>query len=278
MKFGPSSTDREAWLEARRHVVTATDAYKLLRGRYDTVRREKDSPSNWEGNRYTEHGRAREAVIMQEVEAEHGIRPNSRLVYGADERHAATPDGISDDGTLIAEVKTTKHGWDSIRSAPPEYYSQVQWQLHVTGAARCLFAWEVHDGFVPGWPEHEWVERDETHIGELVNAADRFLAGDARDEDPELELLIEEYARELERFETAQAFLEDAKTRIRKHVGDDPFEYKGAAGSVVLSRTKGRETFDRKRFEQDHPDLAREYVKVGAPGERFVVKPRKEEE
>jgi predicted phage-related endonuclease len=89
----------------------------------------------------------------------------------------ATPDGLSLDNVAIAEIKTTGKDWNP-EKIPVQYRRQVQWQLHVTGARQCVFAWmlrEERDGaFMPAWFEPRVVvmERDEEMIASLVKVAD----------------------------------------------------------------------------------------------------------
>ena len=88
----------------------------------------------------------------------------------------ATPDGLSLDHTVIAEIKTTGKPLDVI---PIRYRRQIQWQLHVTDAERCLFAYELRlqgpEGFVPGFDvQTQWVERDDRQIAELIATAEQL--------------------------------------------------------------------------------------------------------
>jgi len=78
-------------------------------------------------------------------------------------------------------VKTTVGTGGTEKSIPIQYRRQVQWQLYVTGASRCVFGWvlreEQEDGtFVRGWFELKIVifERDEKMIEELVEVAERL--------------------------------------------------------------------------------------------------------
>ena len=80
---------------------------------------------------------------------------------------------------MIAEIKTTGKDWaDGV--IPIQYRRQVQWQLYVTGAERCLFAWmkriEVDGVFAPAWfePESLWMERDEGMIEVLRDTAEEL--------------------------------------------------------------------------------------------------------
>jgi hypothetical protein len=85
---------------------------------------------------------------------------------------------LSLDHTLIAEIKTM--GTD--REKPPlDHVRQMQWQMFVTDAEKCLYAWQlrvdVPGGFAPGWiePRSVWVERDEKMIADLVKVAERLI-------------------------------------------------------------------------------------------------------
>lgn len=169
------SSDRIAWLRARSQGVTATDAAKLsTRRSVETVARDKFSLRGFSGNAFTEHGRAREPHIASWVHDHFSLAPSDALFHSVpDRRHLATPDCISDDGTVLAEIKTTCKPFDRI---PKSYLRQIWWQQYVLGAERTLFVWEEHFEFVPvGRPKHQWVERDEDEIAALVDRADLLL-------------------------------------------------------------------------------------------------------
>lgn len=125
-----------------------------------------------------------EPVIMRYAHQEHGILPSDWLLAAEVNRlHIATPDGLSPDHALIAEVKTTGTDWGD--RIPIKYRRQVQWQLHVSDAERCLFLWQLRvpddaGWFYLGWlePKHKWIERDPKMIEELVGVADRLLSLD----------------------------------------------------------------------------------------------------
>jgi hypothetical protein len=95
--------------------------------------------------------------------------------------HTATPDGLSLDHHTIAEVKTTGRDWGTWSKVPIHYRRQVAWQLHVSGASRCVFAWllrgEAASGqFVPMWfePKVVVVDRDQEVITHLISVADQL--------------------------------------------------------------------------------------------------------
>jgi hypothetical protein len=60
---------------------------------------------------------------------------------------------------------------------------QIQWQLYVTGADHCLFAWwlreESPNGFIPAWlePKTLIVQPDEEHIKSLMITAEQLWEG-----------------------------------------------------------------------------------------------------
>lgn len=130
------------------------------------------------GNRYTDHGKAREPEIARWVAATHGIQPSSALFHSEYERrHLATPDGLAstEDGRVIlSEIKTTNKSW---RSIPRHYLRQVWWQQYVLGAERTLVVWEQHNDFVPldDEPLCRWVDRDEREINTLVTMANALI-------------------------------------------------------------------------------------------------------
>jgi hypothetical protein len=174
-------TDYEGWLNARRYGVTATQVatastpagFEKAAVDFLTEHREPDNP-------YMEFGRVWESHIADFVNAVYEVRPNEWLIRGDNTTHLATPDGLSDDGKVIGEYKTTGKDWGTVEKLPVRYRRQVQWQLHVTGAESCVVAWlvreEVDGVFVPATfePKCGVVGRDEEMIEGLVATADRL--------------------------------------------------------------------------------------------------------
>jgi putative phage-type endonuclease len=169
----------EGWLRARRDGVTATQVAKAATpaGLEQAVIDYRQDFVEFE-NPYMTFGKEMEPVISRTVHTKYGILPNEWLIRHANHpHHLATPDGLSLDHELISEVKTTGQDWED-KSIPIQYRRQVQWQLHVTGAKRCLFAYmkrlEVDGVFAPAWfePKCLWIERDEDMIGALIITAE----------------------------------------------------------------------------------------------------------
>lgn len=179
-RFIARSSEREAWLAARDMGVTATMvANAATSAGFDATIAEFKSPKQMEPNAYMNWGNEREPVIASVVKERFGIMPNDWLIAKDELQHRwqmATPDGLSLDHKWIAEIKTTGKRFEKI---PLRYMRQIQWQLHVTGAERCLFAFEERldgvDGFVPGFDvECSWVDRDDKLIRDLIDVAERL--------------------------------------------------------------------------------------------------------
>lgn len=177
----------DEWYKARQHGVSATTVAKAASGPagYDAELQNALFPENNEvpDNEYMRFGRDYEEWIVDNLPQEYGIRHNDWLIRGdGDYRwHLATPDGLNADWSVIAEVKTTGKDWDG-SAIPIQYRRQVQWQLHVTGAQRCVFAWLLRTtsefgDLTPAWlePKHIIMERDEVMIAQLIDVAQRFI-------------------------------------------------------------------------------------------------------
>lgn len=180
-----SGTDE--WYKARQYGVSATTVAKAASGvaGYDAELNRALFPEDnvVEDNAYMKFGRDWENWIVEALPDEYGIKANDWLICGVGkyEHHLATPDGLNDDWSTIAEVKTTGKDWEG-QTIPIQYRRQVQWQLHVTGATQCVFAWllraEADNGdLVPAWlePKHVVMERDDDMIADLIEVANRFI-------------------------------------------------------------------------------------------------------
>ena len=180
-RFIARSSDRDLWLEARTHGVTATAVAKAASGPagFRDQLEARRNPVDIEVNPFMAWGTFMEPVIARWVKDEFGIMPNEWLIASEhDSRFLATPDGLSLDHGMIAEIKTMGK---PLEKPPLDHIRQMMWQLMVTGAEKCLYAWqlrvEVPGGFAPGWlePRSMWVERDEKMIADLVTVAERLI-------------------------------------------------------------------------------------------------------
>jgi len=174
------SVNAERWLSARREGVTATQVAKAASGPGGFEQAVEDYRADFveNDNPYMAFGRAWEGPISMFLKDNYGVMPNDWLISSrVSDHYLCTPDGLTLDHDAISEVKTTGKDWNPVK-IPLQYRRQVQWQLFVTGAEFCYFAWllrEERDGaFMPAWfdPKVIRIERDEEMIVSLVRVAD----------------------------------------------------------------------------------------------------------
>lgn len=174
-----SGTDETVWLEARRTGITASMIPKAMTpgGRRGFVTDYLSPPEDqpW-FDTYREHGKRRESEFLgQWIADTFGMQHNRALwAKTGKPRHLATPDGIDMARPCLYELKTSTKPLP--RTTPRDYRDQMQWQMYVMEAERCLLVWEQHEDFRPvGLPEWRWVGRDDARITELVAVADALL-------------------------------------------------------------------------------------------------------
>lgn len=289
------------WLEARKKYVTATEVAQLARrgdAYWEELReikagvREAKDLSHIPAIR---HGREREPHIVPYVQSlEPGMVHNEDLVVRLG-RYAATPDLIGDG--IVGEIKTVKDTRLAKLQASgdwptSQYYDQVQWQLFVTGAIACVFAWEpVEDWDGTLVPREDQrgnltIHRDEERIKHLRRIADRFLGGESTPvalEPPEavqgLLSELEEVRWEKER--VVAPILEDEKRildELRKLAGG-----RGAAWSygnlrvTVASESEVRRLDRRKLFEENPQLSASDYMVTSKVAPRVRIVENKKE-
>lgn len=184
MVFKIAKSGTPEWFAARRKGVSATSVARAAASEraFDAEVDQLVYPVEITDNDYMRFGREWEEWIIDNIPGEYGIVHNDWLVARDDKANhwqLATPDGGNTDWSVIAEVKTTGKDWDG-KQVPIQYRRQVQWQLYVTGAERCVFAWLLRvdgpNGFQPGWfePKHVIIERDYKMISELIRVAERL--------------------------------------------------------------------------------------------------------
>lgn len=181
-RFIARSSDRENWLAARAEGVTATMVAKASTpAGFRDVIEQIENPVEIVPNAVMEWGNYREPFIAEIIKERFEIMPNDWLISyddGVNRWQMATPDGLSLQHDLIAEIKTTGKPLDKI---PVHYMRQVQWQMHVCGeqVKRALFAYELRmegpEGFVPGFDiVTQWVDRDEKMVRDLIAVAEQI--------------------------------------------------------------------------------------------------------
>ncbi|RBP66378.1 YqaJ-like recombinase protein [Brevibacterium sanguinis] len=273
-----SSEDREAWMEARRGGVTATDIARLITSpsEWAAVRAEKAGEVGFRGNKATKWGEEREPIIAAKLDEKYpGLTHNTHTIAkdGAPQ-YLATPDMIGRE--LLCQIKTAglKPG-ESIWWAPPEKYAiQCQWEMWVADRETNILAVEYHRSYEPFETVFEYmIRRDDELIADLVNVADLFLAGASW----VLDQRLREVAAIRAELTAVKERLEDAENMIRKEVGDHTrFAYASDVGSIKFGPVKDRETFDSKRWLADHPDGKGTYVKLSPQPPRLTINTKEE--
>ena len=195
-RFLVRSTDRERWIETRAKGVTATmvAAAATPRGYERALHELEYGGYDLSHNPYCQFGIQCEPLILSAL-TEYEVSQNLYLICHDEHRWAmATPDGLSFDHTKVVEAKTTGSDWGSAAKAPIHYRRQIQWQMFVTGASECIFAWMLREvgkqgEFRPAWekPKIEIVPRDEQMIASLLGVGERLHR--------EIEMIVERNAR-----------------------------------------------------------------------------------
>lgn len=178
-RFIVRSSDHDAWIAARETGVTATQVAKAATpaGMQEQLAL-ISNPQPVVPNEYMKWGTFREPFIATRVKEAELIMPNDWLIAadGWENRwQLATPDGLSLDHKMIGEYKTG----GKPPHLPAHYRRQIQWQLHVTGAEQCVYAYEQRLGdpgdFVPSFNLFtEIIDRDDKEIQKLIRVAEQL--------------------------------------------------------------------------------------------------------
>ncbi|MEJ4112741.1 YqaJ viral recombinase family protein [Corynebacterium kroppenstedtii] len=270
-----SFDSEQEWLLSRKKYVTATEIGKLARGSkkvWQKLRAEKageQQAADISNLPAVIHGKTREPEIAEWVakKAEPDTLVHNTSMFVRDGKYAATPDMISPDWVVVGEIKTiSENRLASLKRWPtPDYYDQIQWQLFVTGAEFCHFAWEPYfseDSDLVPWTVDRGVKivtRDEQRIGELKAIADRFLDGyDSMEVEDEVHLLFSELRdickqeAELKPLLARKAEIED---ELRMLAGGSSKSWEAGDLRVTVSAPATSKRFDKKKLFSEHPDL-----------------------
>lgn len=122
------------------------------------------------------------------------------------------------------------------------------------------------------WSEHVLADEPPAPVeGEAKDRWNKVLEGKTPIEASERDL---EILNALTRLAKAKAMLVEQEKKLthalQLRIEDAPgLVYRGEK-LVTWTDVAGRKSLDRKRLEADHPELAKEYIKVGKPGRRFT--------
>jgi hypothetical protein len=184
-RFLVQSADYDEWIRVRATGVTATMVGKAGDSKgFDEVLAQIADPTPIPDNAYMAFGREQEPHIITRLTERFDIEGNDWLIASNEANWMmATPDGLSPDHSRIVEVKTTGRDWGSYDFVPLSYKRQVQWQLFVTGAEECVFAWMLRvkspgGGFAPAWvgPKYVTVKRQQRMIDDCIATAHKLYA------------------------------------------------------------------------------------------------------
>lgn len=274
MFVADKSVDEAAWKAARTGLVTATDIPRLISGNpsaWAGLKADKASAPAFRGSRYTRWGHEREPVIAEHLALFHGLRPNEWLLAAADApTHAATPDAMSEQGTLLGEIKTTVKDWLTPDDIPRSYWWQMQWQMRVTGAARTMFAFELHEDFIPVWAEPRVfpIDRDDEAIALAMERVAEFEAFDPANTTPPpagLGELLAERRTLKDAADAAAARLAATDDELRALIAASDWTGIHEEVGVKLSYSgiaRSSKRFDATAFKTADPDRWAEFVKT----------------
>ncbi len=202
--------------------------------------------------------------------------------------------GLADDKCHLIEVKTamSSHGWKD-DGVPANYAAQVRYQLaccpdFVAGAyIFCLTGSNINDVIV------RYIERDEKQETRILDICDDWWSHHIQSQTPppldggesaekwlrhiypKQRRLLEDAGEEeisiVNELAEVRAVLKTAKSRekllsqqLKNCIGEREGVFVESVGKVTWKWQQGRESFDSKRFKQDHPELAMKYMKRGA--------------
>lgn len=276
-----SSENYEAWQEAKRHLITATDVATLASSSvagWAQLKARKAGKKGFPSNQYMQWGIERETVIAQIMAEKYPwLAPNTHLVrMDEDPRFGATPDMLGDAG--LCQIKTSLWKGEKWSEPPQKYVDQCQWEMYVTGLDENILAVEYYEPTEGGFrvvdpfePVHELlIERDSDRIVYLIELAEKFLA---MGEPSPMDALIADWADAKIAADVAKDRLAEVEEKIRHEIGDQPsFKHVSEAGSVTLSTPKPTERFDSARFKKEHEDTYREYVTTSQGKPRLTVR------
>jgi putative phage-type endonuclease len=294
----------EQWLQDRMTGIGGSDAAAVLGlSKYKTplqVYQEKrgeigpipdNEPMLW--------GRVLEPVIRQQYAERTGrvVRlPEGIIRHPSLDFMLATVDGITDDDRLV-EIKTARTAQDwgeaGTDEVPQAYLIQVQHYLTVTALPVADVAVliggsdfrlyhieadrELQEMIIYGEAEF-WKRVQQGEPPEPVTYADvqaRF-GRSSREGSVEASQAVLDAISALQRIKVAKAELEAqeelAKGVIMKAMGEnDTLTHQGKVLATWKAQA-GSKRFDSKTFQAHHPDLYSQFVAIGEPSRRFLLK------
>tara|TARA_R100000963_G_C4636961_1_gene100936 strand:+ start:509 stop:1423 length:915 start_codon:yes stop_codon:yes gene_type:complete len=252
----------------------------------------------------TERGHILEPAIgsyyakLNSVGIEKGPEYEESPIIGPEPWMHARPDFFvtEEESKWLLEIKSTrkfddKWGNSGSSNVPPYYAAQCIWQMAVTDTDRCDLAAfatftdeyrsfrldrdkKLEDkivGYVRDWYNKHIKEGNPPEV-DGSSACSKSLANIFRQEG---KVFIEqtdrhlELANELSSIRSEYSRIEGRKKEIENLLKESIGTAYGIEGIATWSQSKPRNLFDRKSFEADHPDLAKNYTKQAEPTRTF---------
>lgn len=304
--------DRAEWLEGRKSGIGSSEIGTILgvnpwETPYQLWRRKKGLDAPKEENFAMKAGHYLEDAVAHFFADSTGVEIIKRsaedflVVNSLRDYLRVSPDRTfwlpnqvhNEDNKGILECKTTQMSIDA-ESIPQHWYCQLQWQLGTAEMTNGALAW-LTQGREFGFVNYEF---DQSFFEFMLEEADRFwtdyIIGDAVPDSASVEDVMirsprstagkvveatEEIsdlaARLVEKKATATAAaaeVEELTDKLKLFMGDaEALTYQGLT-LATWKTGKDKTSFDGKKFQADHPDLVKSYMKT-TPGNRtFLLK------
>ena len=215
-------------------------------------------------------------------------------------RMLLSPDAIAEDGAIVEAKLVSRYGRDKWADGVPLMYEwQVRHALAVTGKSKGYLValdadtwqaevfdfkaepadfeqladavsefWVYVDTVTPPPIDYATVDGDELAARFPIVKADEAVEAAI----PELVMLDVERLRVVK--DTLRSLTDEKdeiETRLKGQIGDREYLTVDQRPVARWRQIKGRSSFDRKRFKNDHPVLEKEYTVEGEPSRRFEL-------
>ena len=216
-------------------------------------------------------GNEAEDAIVKHVENKYQIVTQPLIGYKG--KISASFDGITLDNDIVVEVKNSAHTYNELKKhnrVPEMYQLQIQTQLYVSDADRCIFAarnpdtGDIVDTEV--FPVENIIDLIKEKVDEFYTrmaSKEEWTAEDFTEErtDEDWAQAAEEYRFAKRLYDEAKMTLDEAKQRLIENT--DGASTKG--GGVTVYKTKPRVTVNYRKIVEDNKiEIDEKYKKTGA--------------
>lgn len=294
------------WLEERRKGIGGSDIAAILgispfKTAFQVYQEKRNEIESWQGNEITDWGKRMEPTIRQwysDTTGRNVLIPKDIIYHEKHPFMLASLDGFTEDNRVV-EIKTTRSskGWgEPGTNEIPDYYAvQCHHYMIVTG----YDVVDVPVSIAGGYPTLYEVPADKEISEMIIDACATFWDRVVNENPPEPVTYADAVARfgkmksegfviandenyhsisGLKNIRAQIADLEEAENSVKARLiialGENGDTLIDASGNTLLTYklSNGRKSFDSKRFEKDNPDLYKQYLKVGEPSKRFLLK------